>query len=722
MKPVVTESIIQSHNISETESKGKIPKKAGKRVGYNYIIVKSYKESPKNDVAKCLYIKSLTNFGFCVIKEGSYGDTKDKSGRDIIDRLRWQKQLHEELYYKVPMPKLHGCFEEGGNFYLVIEHIKGKALQKLLSENKKELRQSIITDGKVGLQFLDYLIQIAGILQILHANNIVHRDATPNNYIITPGGKVTLIDMEMCYSIQQQFPTPAFQLGTYGYMSKQQEATMVPTTAEDIFALGAIILQVWSGMSPGKITNEPLEALQEKITFFISDRQIAHLVIKCLHPEDDQRPDAAYVKKNLLQYRDDLRTKTARPVNKTVAYGKADILHTVTKAIKALATPLLADEEKGWFSNDMRPASNEEKHKLKKQWYASYNRGATGIIYTLAQAKKVGVAIDDTLPFVYKGVALIKRKYIDQANRKTPGLHFGSDGIAAVLAVAIENQVIAHSREYTDWIDTLLLNKSETRNYIDGVAGQGIANMLCNQYLDKATIQERLQNYAQFLMAQQDKDGSWFDGYYRQKLTRRKMKKVDMSFSLGMAGNIYFLLEYGSKYQHKESITAAQLGLQWLISKARHKKEGITWFSRGEKELKYDWSDGISGIALAFIKGYAVTGEMVYKQYAKKALSGIPPNITDSNIGQRSGLSGLGEVYLEAFTVFKEPEWLDRAEWIAQVIINLKKSHKEQELYWLVENERQPVGNFMIGAAGIIHFLLRYIHPDKIGFPLMPQC
>ncbi len=60
----------------QEQPKGKVEKKAGKRVGYNYIIVKSYKESQKNDVVKCLYIKSLTNWGFCVIKEGSYGDTR----------------------------------------------------------------------------------------------------------------------------------------------------------------------------------------------------------------------------------------------------------------------------------------------------------------------------------------------------------------------------------------------------------------------------------------------------------------------------------------------------------------------------------------------------------------------------------------------------------------------------------------------------------------------
>lgn len=719
MKAVVTESITQS--TSDTESTGKVEKKAGKRVGYNYIIVKSYKESKKNDVVKCLYIKSLTDFGFCVIKEGSYGDTKDKNGRDIIDRLRWQKQLHETLHDKVPMPKLHGSFEEKGNFYLVIEHIKGKALQKLISEKKKEIRQAIIEGNKTGLQFLNYLIQIAEILEKLHANNVVHRDATPNNYMITSGGKVALIDLEMCYSIAQQYPTPAFQLGTYGYMSKQQEATMVPTTAEDIFALGAIILHVWSGVSPGKFTNEPMHSLQEKITFFIPDKAIADLVIQCLLPEDDQRPNALHIKQVLLQYKSDLKFKKVRPLNQFITFSNKDIQDTVQKAITTLATPLLADKKDGWFSNDMKPVALDDKHKLRKQWYASFNRGAAGVIYMLAQAKNAGVEIEDNVPFIYKGIELIKSKYIEMADRKTPGLHFGSDGIAASLAIAFKNQLIEPREEYLDWIRQLLQHKSEARDILNGVAGQGIANIISSSLLNKLTLQERLQDYAQFLIDKQEKDGSWSNGYYRQKLTRKKIKKINCGFAQGMAGNIYFLLEYGNRYQHKESIAAAISGLQWLIQNAHHIKGTVLWYSARDKELNYGWSDGIAGIALSFIKAYDVTGEAIYKQHAEKALNGIPREITDSNIGQRNGLSGLGEVYLEAYRSFKEIEWYNRAGWIAQVIMFLKKQHPTHGIYWLTEGERLPVGNFMIGNSGVIHFLLRYCHPDKIGFPLTPQ-
>jgi serine/threonine protein kinase len=700
---------------------GKVEKKAGKRVGYNYIIVKSYKESQKNDVVKCLYIKSLTKFGFCVIKEGSYGDTKDKEGRDIIDRLKWQKTLHEALQHTLRMPKLLGYFEERGNYYMVIGHVRGKALQKVMAEERKGLRQSLIKGDKTGRRFLSYIDQICALLEVLHAKGVVHRDATPNNYMVTPGGKVALIDMEMCYSLPLKYPTPAFQLGTYGYMSLQQQATKVPTTAEDIFALGAIILQMWSGISPGKLIGEPHEALSQKIRFFIPDKQVADLITECLLPEDDKRPDASTVRKVMQQYTTDLRMGVKRPVYEIPVLTPSIILDVVQSSIRTLTTPLLTDAEKGWFADDMEaPTDEKEKHKLRKSWYASYSRGASGVIYMLARAKQVGLDISIAIRDVEKGLDAIRKRYIDRIANASVGLHFGSSGIAASLAFAIRAGFIEATDEHLEWIDLLLENKKEEEGMLSGVAGQGMANLVCRSFLNPVKLQQRLEEHAQFLANKQEADGSWPNGYRRQKFTKKKINKVTKGFGIGMAGHIYFLLELRKQYnQNKDAVEMAELGLQWLIKKAKYFKGTVSWRTSKDKELSYGWRDGTAGIALVFIKAFEVTNNPKYKLYAEKTLHSIPAFLTDSNIGQLSGLSGIGEVYLEAYRIFKNKEWYERAGWIVQVIIQMKRQHPKYGTYWLVEHEREPVANFMIGNSGVMHFLLGYCYPDAWRFPLM---
>jgi serine/threonine protein kinase len=703
----------------QPELKGKVEKKSGKRVGYNYIIIKSYKESQKNDVVKCLYIKSLTNFGFCVIKEGSYGDTKDKHGRDIIDRLKWQQQLHQQLHGKIRMPKLLSHFEERGNYYLVIEHIKGKALQKVCAENRKELRQSIIKGGKLGMRFLDYLIQIAGILETLHAEQIVHRDATPNNYMILPNGKVILIDMELSYSLAQQYPSPAFQLGTYGYMSKQQEATLTPTPSEDTFALGAIMFQIWSGISPGKLVNEPVDTLIKKIDFFIPDRQMADLVTQCLLPEDDRRPNATQIRQTLQRCKTDFKYKIARPITSPEKLLREEIMSTVQDTILTLSTPLFADEYKGWFFDDMKPPPQEDKHRLRKKWYASYNRGVSGVIYMLAQAKRVGLDVTATIPFVEKGLDLINHKYITRSKNAATGLHFGSDGIAVALAAAFRERLIDPSAEYLNWIDLLLQKPNKDNDITNGIAGQGVANLACGTFLSRNPMLERLSGYAEKLVSQQHPDGCWINGYLRGKYLRKRKKKVTRGYAEGMAGIIYFLLEYGHRNNHQPSISAAKRGLQWLIKKSKSRNNTVRWLSSRGQELNDGLSDGLSGIALTFIKAYQFTGEAIYRQYAINTLRGIPEKITDGNIGQRGGLAGLGEAYVEAYLILKDETWLQRAGWIAQVIMYLKKQHPTHGPYWLVEQERHPTASFMTGNSGVMHFLLRYCNPKKINFPLM---
>lgn len=692
---------------------GKVKKKSGNRIKYNYIIVKSLKESQKNDVIKCLYIKSLTDFGFCVIKEGTNGDTKDKDGRDIRDRLIWQQQLHEMLQDKVRMPRYFGSFEENENYYLVMEYIRGKSLYRLFRDKCKEIREALICESKSGLVFLDYLLQIITILNTLHQQQIVHRDATPNNFLIMPGGKVAIIDMELSYSLKQQLPSPPFQLGTFGYMSPEQEAGQLPSIKDDVFSVGAIMLQMWTSISPSKLVNALLPELINKVNFFITDREIANTVVKCLHPDTNLRPSLQSIHQVINQYRNHLKKGVTRPRAQATWLTKDQILSTVQEAIGTLASPLMADPEKGWFSENMQSASDSEKGKINKAWYASYNRGAIGVIYMLGQAKSVGLDVNAALPTVQQGLSLVHKKYINKSNNVPPGLHFGSDGIAACLITAIYNGLLQPLPEYFEWTDKLLGKETSSINIMQGVAGQGIANLLYNSYVKSSKASERLHQYANYLLEKQNKDGTWIQSH------KHNTKRVTRGFGNGMAGIIYFLLEYDRYFPRKETAAAAQRGLYWLIKNARKKKSATQWLSSTGKEVEPWWCEGAIGVAQTFLKAYQHFGESIYKEYAIGALYNHDHHVTDNNLSQCHGLSGLGEVYLEAYHILKEEIWLERATWIAQVIIHLKKVHPKYGPYWLVEHELKPVANFMVGNSGVLHFLLRYCYSERIAFPLL---
>ncbi|SIO41658.1 lanthionine synthetase LanC family protein [Chitinophaga niabensis] len=712
----MTEENIVNIEIDQTEQPinklSKAEKKSGKRIGYNYIILKSFKESKKNDVVKCLYIKSLFDFGICVIKEGTYGDAKDIHGRDIKDRLIWQKELHQILQDKVRIPKFLGSFEENGNYYLAIERIKGESLGEYFKKHKGTIRDSIINGTKKGMKILNLLIQIAAILEKIHELRFIHRDVTTNNFIITPGNKIAIIDMELTYSLDRQFPSPPFMLGTRGFMSPEQEAANIyPSTKEDIYSFGMIMLHAWCDINPLKLNNTEGKDVERKVSFLIPDQKIAKIITDCLQPISSNRPTAKGIQETLIEYRKDLKSRKSRKLSTKSYYSNEEILETLQKSIFSLESPLFFTEEKGWFSESMRqdPTPKLDNDKITKAWYASFSKGIAGILYYLSIAKKAGLDISPTQKATTVGMQLIINKYSDRLNNSNPGLHFGSDGIASTLSFALNTGLIEWQPNYDTWIAQLLERRLENYGIATGIAGQGIANLHCKDYNPKATI-IRLEQIVGNILERQE-----------IKLGGDKEKNQSLGFLHGDAGVIFFLLEFGRTYQHKGTLQVVERKLEELMKKVRNSEKGKYLQNAKAQKTGHGWGEGLAGIAFTFLRAYDLFQHPAYKEFSKEILFNIPEKILIGSLSQYAGLSGIAEVYIEASRILKEEEWKKRTDHIAQLIMNLKKVHPKYGPYWLVEKERQPVGNFMIGTSGILHFLTRYVNPDLIHFPLFPE-
>lgn len=711
VNPLVEEEAIAIPG-DEPVKYGKAEKKGGKRIGYNYIILKSLKESKKNDVVKCIYIKSLTNWGICVIKEGTYGDTKDKHGRDIKDRLIWQKELHEMLQDKVRMPRLLGSFEENGNYYLVMERIKGKSLATIIRERGAEIRKHLLTGNKAALEPLDWLLQIASLLKVLHSYGVVHRDVTAANFMVMPRGKVAMIDMELSYSLERGFPDPPFQLGTYGYMSPEQEQLHTPKFEQDLFSLGAIMFYTWTAISPSKLTGISEKELHRKLAYFIPDKQMAEMIGQCMDVVPENRPGMKSVIDMIRQYKEDVLRKKIRPQSDRKLYSREEIAASLQRAIHALGTPLFSDEERGWFADNLR--KDNERDKLQKAWYSNFSVGSSGIIYFLSKAASAGLDLSGTDIPLQKALELIKFKYINNENRTSPGLHLGSDGVAVTLAAAVRYDLIPSDLVFSEWISLLLKRNTRSLGLFDGMAGQGMADIYCREifHYDSIDDHDRLRKISEELLRRQKPDGAW-------PYSKTKYRNVVVpGLGYGMAGIIYFLLEYGSRYKQDEVLMATRKGLDWMMKHAVKKPESYDWRSGKNEKIFPSFSHGATGISLVFWKAYSLYKLPQYKEYAEKALGVIEGCMNIGNLSQLNGLSGLGEIYLEALSITGDAKWIEKASTIVQIIMHLRRINQEHGDYWLVDREKQPVGSFMEGNSGVFHFLLRFLYPERVGLPL----
>ena len=149
------------------------------------------------------------------------------------------------------VPRLLAYFEEGANFYLVQEFVKGRNLQ-----------QEVKKDGpfsEAGVR--QFLSEILPILEHIHAREVIHRDIKPANIIRRElDKKLVLIDFGAVKNQVNQADAAnpditaltQFAVGTPGFAPPEQMA-MRPVYASDVYSLGVTCIYLLVGRSPKEL-------------------------------------------------------------------------------------------------------------------------------------------------------------------------------------------------------------------------------------------------------------------------------------------------------------------------------------------------------------------------------------------------------------------------------------------------------------------------------------
>ncbi|HEX3386897.1 MAG TPA: lanthionine synthetase LanC family protein [Mucilaginibacter sp.] len=223
-----------------------------------------------------------------------------------------------------------------------------------------------------------------------------------------------------------------------------------------------------------------------------------------------------------------------------------------------------------------------------------------------------------------------------------------------------------------------------------------------------------MQKYIDRIISSQNPAGHWIF------LSERPGKRVPaLSFSYGNSGITWFLLEYGARFDDLEVRKVALNALARLSERASQVERELR--ENGFRKTMADpfTRDCSIGIALACIKAYETVGESRFKEIAEKMLMCFPPRVIHENFALDGGMAGLGELYLEGFRVFRNEEWLTRADWVAGFLTHTYRRTKAGGIYWLSNNAAHPTADLMIGNSGIIYFLIRYLNQDTMGYHLL---
>jgi eukaryotic-like serine/threonine-protein kinase len=134
---------------------------------------------------------------------------------------------------------------EQGVYYIAMELCEGATLAEILAETGPLPAEEGAYVGIEICRALDYAHRRAG---------IVHRDVTPRNVMIDEEGAVRLIDFGIAAPVSRETELSGSGrreiFGSPGHMPPEQLRGEQLTPAADVFAVGALLIEAWTGKPP----------------------------------------------------------------------------------------------------------------------------------------------------------------------------------------------------------------------------------------------------------------------------------------------------------------------------------------------------------------------------------------------------------------------------------------------------------------------------------------
>jgi serine/threonine protein kinase len=148
--------------------------------------------------------------------------------------------------YHTNVCHVYECGEIDGTAFMALEWVYGPSLHEVVR------RAAGVGRGLPWPVAVDIVAQVAGALSYVHQArgvhgrplNIVHRDVSPHNIMLSWTGQVKLLDFGIAKTTAEGTERTA---GKYDYMSPEQAQSRPVDARSDIFALGVVLYEVLVG-------------------------------------------------------------------------------------------------------------------------------------------------------------------------------------------------------------------------------------------------------------------------------------------------------------------------------------------------------------------------------------------------------------------------------------------------------------------------------------------
>jgi serine/threonine protein kinase/tetratricopeptide (TPR) repeat protein len=269
---------------------------------------------------------------------------------------------------------IYSVEEAEGAHFLTMSYIKGKSLAELIPEGGMDL------DRLFGIT-----VPLADALSAAHETGITHRDLKPANIMVTPEGRVKVLDFGLAKLAED--PTPPSEdeptqgltreglvVGTVPYMSPEQVQGDTVDHRTDIFSLGVLIYEMATGDRPfqGGNSAQVVSSILRDDPPSVADRKaelpfhLSRIVKHCLEKDPKRRYQSAFDLRNELEgLQSEVASGHMRPASSSTIRAVQPISRRPVWLVPALVGLGLLVLVVGWLafsskSDDPSATSGEE--------------------------------------------------------------------------------------------------------------------------------------------------------------------------------------------------------------------------------------------------------------------------------------------------------------------------------------------------------------------------
>lgn len=205
---------------------------------------------------------------------------------ETLERLYQEVRLGRRITHP-NVCRLHDIVEWEGHHFIAMEYIDGETLSSLLR------RIGRLPHDKA----LDLARDISEGLGAAHDVGVIHRDLKPANVMVDGRGRARITDFGLA-EMAEDLAHVRERSGTPAYMAPEQLEAGIATERSDLYALGLILFEIFTGRRRFDATSyDELVAQHASMTPHALQQDTQHLesdvqrvLIRCLQERPEQRP------------------------------------------------------------------------------------------------------------------------------------------------------------------------------------------------------------------------------------------------------------------------------------------------------------------------------------------------------------------------------------------------------------------------------------------------